>query len=255
MKDVILQSIIIVWVYMTLWSLYAIVKKRNDVADFAWGLGFPVLAMLLLQINSSISIKALILTLLVAIWGVRLAVHIYPRLSKKDEDFRYAQLRAKWGKSANIRSYFQVFMLQGLFLLLISASTIVVATGSETFYRCNYIGLVIWAIGFIFEAVGDRQLSRFIKNPSNKGKIMTTGLWRYTRHPNYFGEIIQWWGLWLLVIGVEYWQFAIISPITITILIYFVSGVPLLEKKYKGNQAYEKYAKKTSKFFPLPPKK
>lgn len=255
MNEVIIQSAVIVWVYMTLWSIYAIVNKRNDVADFAWGLGFPVLAMILLQINSSTSVKALLITMLISIWGIRLALHIYPRLSKKHEDFRYEQMRLKWGKSANIRSYFQVFMLQGLFLLLISASTMVAVNGAETFFNINAVGIAVWVIGFLFESIGDYQLSRFIKNPANKGKVMTEGLWRYTRHPNYFGEIIQWWGIWLIVVGTLYWQFAIISPLTITILIYFVSGVPLLEKKYKDNHAYKEYAKKTSKFFPLPPRK
>ncbi len=254
MNEIILQSVAIVWVYMSAWFLYAWAAKRNDVADFAWGAGFPILAITLMQLNESSSVKGLILTLLVTIWGLRLALHIYPRLKKKDEDFRYATMRKAWGKWATIRSYLQVFMLQGLFLLMISASTIVVINGESTFSWINYLGIAIWIVGFYFEAVGDHQLQQFIKNPSSKGRIMTTGLWKYTRHPNYFGEVIQWWGLWLLVIGVQYWQFAVISPLTITILIYFVSGIPLLEKKYQGNKDYERYAKKTSKFFPLPPR-
>lgn len=239
---------------MSVWFLYAWVRKRNDVADFAWGTGFPVLAITLMQINQSSSVKGLILTLLVSIWGLRLAIHIYPRLKKKDEDFRYASMRKAWGKWVTPRSYLQVFMLQGLFLLMISASTIVVINGESAFSWINYLGIAVWVVGFYFEAVGDHQLKQFIKNPANKGKVMTTGLWKYTRHPNYFGEVIQWWGLWLLVAGVNNWQFAIISPLTITVLIYFVSGIPLLEKKYKDNKYYQLYAKKTSKFIPLPPR-
>ncbi len=237
---------------MSAWFMYAWIAKRNDVADFAWGVGFPALAIILMQLNQSSSVRGLILTLLVTIWGLRLALHIYPRLLKKDEDFRYAQMRKAWGKWATIRSYLQVFMLQGLFLLMISASTMVVINSEGTLSWINYLGIAVWIFGFYFEAVGDHQLTQFIKNPANKGKLMTTGLWKYTRHPNYFGEVVQWWGLWLLVIGAEYWQFAVISPLTISILIYFVSGIPLLEKKYQDNKEYQKYAKKTPKFFPLP---
>lgn len=250
MSEIIIQSIVVVWIYMTLWFTYAWAVKRNDVADFAWGAGFPILAVVLMQLNESSSLKALLVTSLITAWGLRLMIHIFPRLQRKKEDFRYAQMRDKWGKSAFIRSYLQVFLLQGLFLLLISASTMVVITGNDNFAWYNYAGIAVWLFGFYFESIGDWQLGRFIKNPKNKGKIMTEGLWKYTRHPNYFGEVTQWWGIWMIVIGVNYWQFAVISPITITLLIYFVSGIPLLEKKYKDNPDYQKYAKKTPKFFP-----
>lgn len=253
MSEIILQSIAIVWVYMTLWFVYATTIKRNDVVDFAWGSGFPILAMILMQLNEVSSVKSLIVMILVTIWGVRLSLHIFPRLQKKNEDFRYAKWRKDWGKWVYVRSYFQIFMLQGLFMLIISASTMVAVNGVETMYRYNYLGIALWAFGFYFEALGDYQLKRFIGNPKNKGKIMTSGLWKYTRHPNYFGEVTLWWGLWLVVIGVAYWPIAVISPVAISLLIYFVSGVPMLEKKYADNKDYKKYAAKTSKFFPMPP--
>lgn len=125
---------------------------------------------------------------------------------------------------------------------------------SDQLIFANFLGLVIWLIGFFFEAVGDAQLSEFLKNPKNKGKIIQTGLWRYTRHPNYFGEVAQWWGIWLITLGIPLGWFGIIGPLTITVLILFVSGVPLLEKKYQGRADFEAYKKQTSVFFPLPPK-
>jgi steroid 5-alpha reductase family enzyme len=117
------------------------------------------------------------------------------------------------------------------------------------------IGFAVWLVGFYFESIGDKQLNQFIKNPNNKGKLMNSGLWRYSRHPNYFGEVTQWWGIWLISINAINGIFGIIGPITITILILFVSGVPLLENKYKGRKDFEEYKMKTSAFIPLPPKK
>lgn len=120
-------------------------------------------------------------------------------------------------------------------------------------------GLLTWAFGFYFEAVGDWQLRKFISNPQNKGKIMNQGLWQYTRHPNYFGEVTQWWGIWLILcstsVAGNYKLLGLLGPVTITLLILFVSGVPLLEKKYADNKDFQKYAKRTNKFFPWSPRK
>lgn len=117
------------------------------------------------------------------------------------------------------------------------------------------LGIAVWVFGFYFEAVGDAQLARFIKDPAHKGKIMQSGLWTYTRYPNYFGEVAQWWGIWLLALSLPNGLFGIIGPLTITFLILKVSGIPLLEKKYSGNAEFQEYKKKTSMFFPLPPYK
>ena len=119
-----------------------------------------------------------------------------------------------------------------------------------------YLGLLVWIIGFVFESVADAQLRNFIKTKKSKDKkIMDEGLWKYSRHPNYFGEVTMWWGIFLISVGTNYWPVTIISPVTITYLILKVSGVPLLEKKYQDDPDFRKYAKKTSIFFPLPPKK
>jgi len=147
-------------------------------------------------------------------------------------------------------------MLQGFLLLVISYSIILVNYSMETGIKAlDIIGLVLWLVGFFFEAVGDYQLIRFKRDEKNKGKIMTQGLWKYTRHPNYFGECVMWWGIFLIALSVKYGWTAIISPLLITLLLLRVSGVVMLEKKYIGNKEFEDYAKKTSAFFPWFPKK
>lgn len=247
---------LVVLAYMTGWFFLALLKKRNDVADIAWGLGFFLIAVLTFYNTGPAIDRGLIATLLVAIWATRLSVHIYLRNRIKKEDYRYKAWREQWGKWFYLRTFFQVFVLQGFFMLLIVSPVVII-----NIYRGNalniidLLGIGIWTLGFYFEAVGDWQLSRFIKNPVNKGKIMQAGLWKYTRHPNYFGEVTQWWGVWIIALSVPYGWIGIIGPLTITFLILKVSGIPLLEKNMSNNPLFQEYKKKTSIFFPLPPKK
>lgn len=240
--------------YMTLWFIVSVIKKRNDIADIAWGMGFVLMAWLSFII-SGFSLKALIVNALVTVWGVRLAIHIYIRNKDKPEDSRYLEWRKTW-KNFFLRSYLQVFLLQGIFLFLISLPIIYINHSvSDSFGILEVAGLIIWGTGFYFETTGDKQLKDFMANPVNKGKLMDRGLWQYSRHPNYFGEVILWWGIFIIAISAPDSWFTIIGPMTITILILFVSGIPLLEKKYAGRPDFEKYKKQTSVFFPLPPKR
>lgn len=239
---------------MTGWFILSVVKKRNDVADIAWGLGFVLISWSGLYF-ANISIRGLLVNLLVTIWGLRLAWHIHKRNLKKHEDYRYAAWRKEWGKWFFARSYFQVYLLQGLFLyLIIQPINFIHYRVSSNLGIFDLIGLLVWIIGFYFESIGDSQLKTFISNPANKGKLMKTGLWRYSRHPNYFGEVTQWWGIFIIALSIPFGYITIIGPITITVLILFVSGIPLLEKKYEGRKDFEEYKKRTSVFFPLPPK-
>ncbi len=240
--------------YMTLWFGVSLIKKRNDVADIAWGLGFILMAWLAF-FRSDYSFRALVVNGLVTVWGLRLAFHIYRRNRNKPEDPRYLEWRKTWNYFY-LRSYLQVFILQGIFLFLISLPVILInLTPSAGFGVLDIFGVIVWLIGFYFESVGDRQLKEFVSNPANKGKLMDQGLWRYSRHPNYFGEVTQWWGIFILGLSLPNALFTLIGPVTITILILFVSGVPMLEKKYAGRPDFEAYKKRTSIFFPLPPKK
>jgi steroid 5-alpha reductase family enzyme len=198
---------------------------------------------------------SLIVNCLITIWGVRLSYHVYKRNIKKPEDPRYTEFRQKWGKHQAIGSFLQVFTLQGLLLMFIATSAAAINfSGHQNIGVAEIIGFLVWLCGFAFEAIGDGQLKKFISKPENKGKILMSGLWKYTRHPNYFGEVTMWWGIWLMAFNSGHFLVSIISPLTITWLILFVSGVPLLEKKYMGNADFEAYKKRTSIFFPLPSK-
>lgn len=245
---------IILFLYMCTWFRISIVKQRNDVADIAWGLGFPMLCLIAFLFGEH-SIRAIIVNIAISLWGIRLARHIYLRNKDKPEDARYAAWRKEW-KYVELRSFFQVFMLQGIFLYLIALPAIYInLTLAYPLQAQDFLGLIVWIIGFYFEVVGDAQLARFIQNPANRGKIMQTGLWKYTRHPNYFGEVTMWWGIYIVALGLPDGVLTIIGPLTITWLILFVSGVPLLEKRYTGRSEFDAYKKRTSVFFPLPPKR
>lgn len=252
--ELVLYSAGVLLAYATMWYGISLAAKRNDVADIAWGLGYVLLASIYLGGGEG-SGRLALMSGLVIVWGLRLATHIFLRNIKKSEDPRYGKWRREWGKWFYVRSYLQVFVLQMVLLLMIISSVMIVADNAQPALTwVNYVGVVVWAIGFFFEVVGDYQLGQFIKNPDNKGEIMDQGLWRYTRHPNYFGEVTMWWGLYLIAFGTPYWWLAIVSPLTISILILFVSGIPSVEKRYAGNKAFEAYKKRTSIFIPLPPK-
>ncbi len=256
MNNILLFVLGAIFIYMTFWFFLSLVFKRNDIADIAWGLGFILIAWsLVLKKETVINPAFLIIVILTTLWGLRLAAHIYSRNKNKKEDYRYKEWRDQWGKWFYVRSYFQVFMLQGFFMFLISFSVAAVSASYQKLSFLNYFGLIVWVVGFFFESVGDFQLAKFLKEPKNAGKIMRSGLWKYTRHPNYFGEVAQWWGIYFVAFGAPMWVLAIISPLTITYLILKVSGIPMLEKKYENNLEFQEYKKVTNAFFPWVPKR
>lgn len=252
----ILYSGLAVFIYMTLLFLISMAKKDNSIADIGWGVGFILVAFLTFFLEPGFVVRHVLVTGLVFIWGIRLAVHILMRNKGKGEDFRYAKWRKEWGKYFVIRSFLQVFMLQGLMMLVISYQVILVNSSEKPGLNLlDILGLIVWLFGFLFETVGDFQLLTFKSKKENKEKIMKSGLWRYTRHPNYFGEATMWWGIFLIALSVRLGWTAVVSPAVITFMLLRVSGVTMLEKKYKGNKEYEDYAKRTSAFIPWFPKK
>ncbi len=254
--ELILYSSILVFIYMTCVFGIALLRKDNSIVDVAWGIGFILVAMLTFFLALGITWRHILVTGLVCIWGMRLALYIYTRNKGRGEDFRYARWREKWGKMFVLRSFLQVYVLQGVLLLIISYPVMLVnQSAAKDFSVWDAVGTGLWLIGFLFEAIGDCQLSRFKKKPQNKGKIMTRGLWSLSRHPNYFGEATLWWGIFLITLPVENGLTAIISPAMITFLLLRVSGVSMLEKKYAGNREYREYARRTNAFFPWIPKK
>ncbi|MFZ6034730.1 MAG: DUF1295 domain-containing protein [Patescibacteria group bacterium] len=243
-----------IFCYMNIWFLVSLRSKRNDVADTAWGLGFVLLAWSSFFIFRVYNPVAVLINVMVTVWGLRLSYHIHQRNRNRKEDKRYAEMMKD--NASVLRSYLQVFILQGVLLYLISLPVIFINSNRNiSFGATTMTGFIIWLFGLTFEAIADKQLADFIKDPGNKGRIMRDGLWRYSRHPNYFGEVVLWWGIFVIAASVSQGLFTMIGPLTITILIIFVSGIPLLEKRYEGRADYAEYARKTSIFIPMPPSK
>ena len=232
----------------------AISKRRNDLADVMYGLGFILVAWTSALIGGNLynSPSVLLVTLLVTIWGLRLASHIGRRwLGSKQEDRRYDEMRARWGDHQIWHSFFNVFLPQGVIILIVSLPVLAVntyATDSTTWLV--WLGALIWLFGFTFESIGDRQLKRFLADPSNRGKIMMSGLWSRTRHPNYFGEVTQWWAIALIALTVPYGWIGIAGAAMITFLITKVSGVPLAEAGFVGRPGWEEYKQQTPALIP-----
>jgi steroid 5-alpha reductase family enzyme len=258
MLSLLLSAALAVLGYMVLLFIIAQITRNNSIVDIAWGLGFNMVVICLFSQRPEIYPAKLLLSALIAIWGFRLSGHILLRNFGQPEDFRYARMRQDWGKWFLVSSFFFVFMLQGLLMLVISFSATALYASDprpEGLNLLDLAGAAVFVIGFLFETVGDHQLALHLKNPANKGKLMTSGLWAFTRHPNYFGEATIWWGIFLIALSSSNGWIAAISPLTITFLLVFVSGVPLLEKKYKGRPDWEEYKKRTSVFIPWFPRR
>lgn len=232
-----------------LWLL-SLYLNDSSIADIGWGAGF-VLITLSAYLFSERSALQTLLAVLVTVWGGRLTAYIFLRNHGKPEDPRYAAWRREGGRRWWWYSYFKVFLLQGFLMWTIAAPLLAVQTapGLRSMPAAAGIGTAIWAIGFCFEALGDYQLARFKADPRNAGGVLTTGVWRYTRHPNYFGDAAQWWGFYCLAVAAGGW-WAFYSPLIMTLLLVRVSGVTLLEKSMKGRPGYEDYVETTSAFFP-----
>jgi len=238
--------------------LLSLVKRDASIVDVFWGLGFVVVAWLtFLQADGYLGRKVLI-TLLTTLWGLRLALHILIRNWGHGEDRRYQAWRAQYGTRFWWVSLFTVFGLQGVLLWAISLVLQVgqISAIPTTLVMLDLLGAIIWAVGFIFEALADWQLYRFKADPENKGKVMNKGLWAYSRHPNYFGESLVWWGLFLITLATPGSAWTVISPMVITFLLLKVSGVTLLEKTIVDSRPeYREYIETTSSFIPRLPRK
>lgn len=236
---------------MVFWFIIAQIKKDNSIVDVAWGLGFVVVAYVL---QSDFEYwTQLLLVSMVAAWGIRLALYLFIRNRNSGEDWRYQKWRRDWGDKVVLIAFFRVFMLQGIMMWIIALPLMqthsAVGEGWSTGFFTG-LGLSLWITGFLWESIADWQLMQFKSKPENKGKIMTLGLWKYSRHPNYFGEILVWWGIFFFSILFGTWYISIISPIIITLLLTKVSGVPMLERKYRDNADYQAYKEKTSSLIP-----
>ncbi|MBY0470903.1 DUF1295 domain-containing protein [bacterium] len=241
-------------------AIPALILKKNDLADVLWGPAFSLSALAAAHFGlpgglGTLSERAILLLVAVSIWAVRLFFHVGLRnLSSRAEDVRYNNWRRAWGKTQVWRSYLQVFILQPLILyVFLTPVLLAIAAPNMPWGWLAWVGIAIWFFGFVFEAIADEQLRRFKANSKNKGKLMTQGVWSWSRHPNYFGEVVQWWGIWLVALELPYGWATIISPLGVTYLILQVSGVSMLENLMKKRPGFSEYEKTTSIFFPLPP--
>lgn len=250
-------GLVILGMMIGLW-LVSLKLQNASIVDIFWGVGFILVVWLYFYFTSGgAPARRLLTCALVTLWGARLSLYILWRNWGKPEDHRYAAWRGAAGARWWWLSFFQVFVLQGALLWLISLPLLVAQINPLPHHLTWLDGLavVVWGIGFFFEAAGDLQLARFKADPANRGKLLTTGLWRYSRHPNYFGDAVQWWGFYLLALSAGGW-WSISSPLLMTFLLLGVSGVRLLEKTLQETKpGYEEYIRRTSSFLPLPPRK
>ena len=257
MLSLFLQTSLIILSLVTLLWVWSVVIINVSIIDIFWGLGYVIVNSLYFFSSEVYNQRKIVLLILVAIWGLRLTVYLGWRNYGKQEDYRYQEFRKKYGPERYWWfSYFQVFLLQGTLIMIISLPFLGIHGDNNlnTLNLLDYIAIVFWLIGFLFETIGDYQLAKFKSNPNNKGNVLNSGLWRYTRHPNYFGDATVWFAYALFSIAAgSYWF--IIGPIIMVFLIIKVSGVALLEDTLKDTKPkYKEYIQKTNSFFPWFPK-
>lgn len=257
MSGLLAQSALLLGACMVLLWLLSLALRDASIADVFWGSGFAAVALLgLVAGPAGASPRALLAWALTTAWGLRLSLHLLRRWRGKGEDRRYRAMRAGWGARFPLASLFTVFLLQGALLWVVSLPVQAAAAlgAARPLGPLDALGALLWAAGLGFEAVADAQLARFLARPDSAGRVMREGLWRYSRHPNYFGDAVVWWGLGLLGLSAGA-AWALVGPALMTFLLVRVSGVALLEKDIGGRRPeYADYVARTSAFFPWPPR-
>ena len=260
MAEILLYNALAIAGLMVCVWLLSLPLKDASIVDMFWGLGFVLVAWTTWAQAPGDPTRKLILAVLMTIWGLRLSGYIAWRNIGHGEDPRYQAMREKAGNKFPLTSLVRVFLLQGVVMWIVSlpvqAGQVPESPAAPTWL--DWLGIALWAAGVIFESVGDVQLARFKANPENRGRVLDHGLWRYTRHPNYFGDFLMWWGIYLIALAAspaKTWWTAI-GPALMSFFLMRVSGVTLLEKSLKQSKgpAYARYIERTNAFFPGPPK-
>ena len=256
MQDILLRNLAaIASVLIILWALS--VRRRDvNVVDVFWGLGFVLIGWLSMFASGTPTPRTALLIGTISLWGFRLAAFLAWRNWGKPEDHRYAAMRRRHGKRFPMVSLLTVFGLQGILMWVIALPLQVGIIKGQPLHWGVAFGFLLWSVGMYFEVLGDYQLARFKSEPANQGRLMSQGLWRYTRHPNYFGECLIWWGFYGMAVDSASWWWTMISPLLMSFLLIRVSGVRLLEGSLQNRVAgYEEYINSTSSFIPCPPKR
>jgi steroid 5-alpha reductase family enzyme len=241
---------------ITVWVISVAVRDAS-IVDIVWGLGFVLVAWVTFLVGDGVDERRLLLAVLVTVWGVRLAGYLAWRNLGTGEDPRYRAMRRHWGERFWIVSLVTVFVTQGVIMYVVSLPVQLAgaADAPTDLGPLAWAGVALWAVGLFFEAVGDWQLARFKADPANEGQVMDRGLWRYTRHPNYFGDFCVWWGIFVVAAETGPARWGVIGPIVMSVMLMKYSGVGMLEKSIdKRRPAYAEYRRRTSTFFPRPPK-
>jgi steroid 5-alpha reductase family enzyme len=255
--SVALPNLLVVGACMLALWLVSLAVKNASIVDPFWGTGFVIIAWVTFLRVGEASARTLLLLAMVTVWGLRLSLYLLIRNLPHGEDFRYRAMRTSIGPRFWWVSFFSVFSLQGMLMWLISSPLeLTIADKNKPIAILEIIATLLWIVGFSFEAIGDAQLRAFKKDPASKDRVMDRGLWRYTRHPNYFGESVMWWGYGIYALATPGGVYAMLAPAAMTFLLLRVSGVALLEKSIGDRRpGYREYVERTSAFIPMPPKK
>ena len=256
MGEVMLWSAIAIAALMLGTWLLSVALKNASIVDIVWGLGFVVVAWVANSVGDGLDSRKWLLTVMTSVWGLRLGGYLYWRNHGHGEDFRYRAMRKKHGSRFPIVSLYTVFAFQGLMMFIVSLPVqLGQADDTPKVGVVAYVGVALWLVGLFFEGVGDAQLARFKADPANSGKVMNRGLWRYTRHPNYFGDACVWWGIAIVAAETGSGAWGLVGAALMNVLLRRVSGVVLLEKSLtKRREGYDEYIATTSPFIPRPPK-
>lgn len=252
-----LNLVVVAGLMLCVW-LVSLPLRDVSIVDLVWGSGFVVIGWSTFVATGGPTLQKWIIVTLTSVWGLRLSGYLAWRNLGKPEDFRYRTMRERHGDSFPVRSLVTVFGLQGVIMWVVSLP---VQTGQLSANQARIgivalVGVALWTVGFVFETVGDFQLARFKSNPDNHGRVMDQGLWRYTRHPNYFGDFLVWWGIYLVSFGQGLAWWSAVGPAVMSVFLLRVSGVTLLESSLRGRKkGYEEYVQRTNAFFPFPPKR
>jgi steroid 5-alpha reductase family enzyme len=236
--------------------LLSVRLRDASVVDVAWGLGFVLVAWTTFAIADGATVRKVLIASLTTLWGLRLAGYLGWRKRGEGEDFRYRGMRRRYGRRFALLSLFLVFGIQGLGMWAVSlpVQAAQVPDSPEILTPLDLVGIAVWTLGFVFETAGDLQLARFRADPRNRGKVMDRGLWRYTRHPNYFGDFCVWWGLYTIALATGEAWWSVIGPLVMSFVLLKLSGVPVIEEHLsRHREGYGDYVRRTRSFFPWPP--